>query len=61
VTRDKTVLIVTHRFTTAMHADIIQVMEGGRVTESGTHQQLVALDGHYARSWKTQMRELENC
>jgi ATP-binding cassette subfamily B protein len=61
MTRGKTVLIITHRFTTAMHADIIQVLEGGRVTEAGTHQQLVTLGGHYAQSWQTQMKELENC
>lgn len=59
MTRGKTVLIITHRFTTAMHADNIQVMEGGRVTESGTHHQLVEMGGHYAQSWRAQMRDLE--
>jgi len=55
--RGKTVLIITHRFTTAMHADVIHVMERGRITESGTHLRLVAAGGHYAESWKAQMRE----
>jgi ATP-binding cassette subfamily B protein len=54
----KTVLIITHRFTTAMHADVIHVMEGGRVTESGTHRQLVAAGGQYSESWNAQMREI---
>lgn len=52
----RTAVIVTHRFTTAMQADVIHVMEGGRVVESGTHAQLVARHGAYARSWKAQMR-----
>ncbi|MBP1464252.1 ABC transporter ATP-binding protein [Candidatus Chloroploca sp. M-50] len=54
----RTALIITHRFTTAMQADIIHVMVGGRVIESGTHSELVALGGHYASSWNMQMREV---
>lgn len=54
----RTALIITHRFTTAMHADQIHVMEAGRMVESGTHQQLLALNGRYAQSWQAQMREL---
>jgi ATP-binding cassette subfamily B protein len=53
----RTALIITHRFTTAMQADIIHVMDRGRVIESGTHAELVARDGRYAASWKLQMRE----
>lgn len=54
----KTVLLITHRFTTAMHADTIHVMEGGKITESGTHRQLVAAGGRYAESWNAQMKGL---
>ena len=43
--------------TTAMQADIIHVMDAGRVVESGTHAELVALGGRYAASWRAQMRE----
>ena len=50
-------LIVTHRFTTAMQADIIHVMHEGCVVESGAHAELVALGGRYAASWQQQMRE----
>lgn len=53
----RTALIITHRFTTAMQADVIHVMHEGRVVESGTHAELVALGGRYAASWRLQMRE----
>lgn len=53
----RTALIITHRFTTAMQADVIHVMHEGRVAESGTHAELVALGGRYAASWRSQMRE----
>jgi ATP-binding cassette, subfamily B, bacterial len=53
----KTVLIVTHRFTTAMRADVIHVMDEGRIVESGTHAELVARGGSYAASWAAQIRE----
>jgi len=41
-----------------MYADIIHVLDNGRVVESGTHQELVALGGTYARSWAAQMQEI---
>jgi ATP-binding cassette subfamily B protein len=48
----RTVLLVTHRLTTAMAADVIHVMAGGRVVESGTHSQLIAGKGTYAALWR---------
>ncbi|MBI2864246.1 MAG: ABC transporter ATP-binding protein [Chloroflexi bacterium] len=53
----RTALMITHRFTTAMHADVIHVMRDGRILESGSHAELVAAGGHYAESWRAQMRE----
>lgn len=53
--RGKTALIITHRFTTAMRADIIHVMKEGRIVESGTHDELVRAGGLYAQSWRAQM------
>lgn len=53
----RTAIIITHRFTTAMQADIIHVMVHGRIVESGSHAELVALGGRYAESWQAQMQE----
>jgi ATP-binding cassette subfamily B protein len=50
----RTVLIITHRFTTAMRADIIHVMHEGQIVESGSHAELLACGGRYARSWTAQ-------
>lgn len=58
LTAGRTALMITHRFTTAMHADIIHVLDRGRVVESGTHHELVALGRTYATSWTVQMREI---
>jgi ATP-binding cassette subfamily B protein len=52
----RTTIIITHRFTTAMQADVIHVMDRGRVVESGSHAQLVSRRGAYSRSWRAQMR-----
>lgn len=58
LTAGRTALMITHRFTTAMHADRIHVLDKGRVVESGTHVELVALGGSYASSWSAQMEEI---
>jgi ATP-binding cassette subfamily B protein len=53
----RTCVVITHRFTIAMRADLIHVLQKGSKVESGTHSQLVARDGLYARSWKDQVSD----
>jgi len=55
--RGKTAMIITHRFTTARHADMIYVMDRGCVVESGSHDELLKLNGLYATSWSRQITE----
>ena len=52
--RGRTSIIITHRFTTAMHADVIHVMDRGRIVESGSHLRLLEQSGLYAESWSRQ-------
>lgn len=53
----RTAVIITHRFTTAMHADTIHVIADGVIRESGRHSELIARGGRYAQSWAAQMHE----
>ena len=59
---DRTTILITHRFSTARRADIIHVMDCSQIVESGTHDELLALDGHYrdhgAHKWLRTHRSL---
>ncbi|MEK5492846.1 ABC transporter ATP-binding protein [Paenibacillus sp. FSL R7-0297] len=51
---ERTTLIVAHRLSTITYADLIVVLENGAVTERGTHEQLMVLEGSYARLFNVQ-------
>ena len=57
--RDKTTIITAHRLSAVVHADLILVMQDGRIIERGTHEDLLALDGWYAQTYQSQQLEMK--
>jgi ATP-binding cassette subfamily B protein len=56
VMKGRTSLVIAHRLSTILSADLILVMDGGRLVEQGTHAQLLAREGLYAGLYRTQFQ-----
>ncbi|TIT20181.1 MAG: ATP-binding cassette domain-containing protein [Mesorhizobium sp.] len=54
--KDRVTLIISHRLSSLMHADQILFVEGGRIVERGTHEELLALGGCYRALYDLQLR-----
>ncbi|MBK2126332.1 peptidase domain-containing ABC transporter [Fangia hongkongensis] len=61
ITQNRTCIFIAHRLTTVMHVDKLVYMEEGSVVESGTHDELLALKGHYARLFSAQFADKNVC
>ena len=57
IAQGHTTLVIAHRLSTIMDADQILVMDAGRITERGSHRELLARNGAYAQMWALQQQE----
>jgi len=57
ISKNKTTLVIAHRLSTIVDADIILVLDHGRIIERGTHNKLLSQNGHYSAMWALQQSE----
>ena len=60
VTKNKTTIIVSHRISSAKNADTIIVLNDGIITQQGTHDALISVEGYYKELYQKQLRETSN-
>ncbi|MDB3935020.1 ATP-binding cassette domain-containing protein, partial [Flavobacteriaceae bacterium] len=60
ITKDRTSIVIAHRLATIKKADKILVMDAGKIVESGTHKELLDLDGYYRTLYKVQFSAEKN-
>ena len=60
VTKNKTTIIVSHRISSAKNADTIIVLNDGIITQKGTHNKLISVEGYYKELYQKQLRESSN-
>jgi len=59
ILKGHTSIVITHRTSVAMKADMIVVLDDGRVVEQGTHDQLVSRRGYYQRIFNAQQKDMQ--
>jgi ATP-binding cassette subfamily B protein len=57
MTRDQITILIAHRLSTILHADVIYVMEAGKIVETGSHDMLLDQKGLYYAMWRQQIGE----
>jgi len=60
ISKDQISILIAHRLSTIMHADVIYVLEKGKIVETGTHENLLERKGLYYAMWRQQIGERRN-
>ena len=58
--KDRTVIFISHRLSTTRMADRIYLFDGGKITEQGSHEELMKQDGTYAKMFRVQAKKYQD-